>query len=507
VRLASGARSPSRLLALAIAAALVPIPTPRAICAVADSSRLSFQPYVIKALDGAELPAELGRLTVPELHANPTGRTITVAFVRLRSTAVTPGPPIVFLPGGPGFPGTLLARTPAYLRFFERLRTQSDVLVLDQRGSGFSVPTLQCATKGSLARDAFESEPKIALALGGMVRPCLRLVRGDGIAPEAYNTVEAAEDLETLRGALGAERLRLIGVSYGTEVALEAIRRHEDRIDRAVLAGTRGPDMVLSLPSTSDIQLKRLSGLIAADASWGRELPDFEGLVRRTLETLARRPASIEIVDVKTRGKTRVLAGPIAVQAFLASDLNDWTRTPFLPAIFATLSRGDSTLFARRIEDLANSTAAGISIMQVATDCASGGSPERRSRAGREAGVTVLGNARNLLMNPAFCDLVGVKELPAAFRERIYGRTPVLFLSGSLDAITPPFQAEEVRWGFPNGIHIIVENGLHETLAFQEPQDAAADYLAGQELRGRRVLVRAMRFASIAEAKAFGQSR
>lgn len=461
---------------------------------------LTFTPYMVKAIDGVERPAELGRLYVPELHAKPAGRKIAMVFIRFRSLSPSPGPPIVFLPGGPGYPGTLLARTPPYLELFAKLRDRSDVIVIDQRGSGISDPTLQCAVRGSLAPDAFETELKIASALGGMVRPCVRLMRNDGIAVEAYNTAESAEDLEDLRRALGVERLRLIGVSYGTELALEMIRKHGDRVDAAALVGTRGPDMTWRLPSTADFQLKRVSALVARDSRWSSNLPDLEGAVRRLLDRLAWRPASVPITDQKTGRKVRVQIGAAGIQAILGSDLSDWARVSFLPAMFVSMANGDSTLFFRRVEDLVNTTAGGISVMQVGTDCASGASPERRSRVAREAKTSLLGNIKNMLVNPVFCDLVGAGDLGPAFREPIASPVRTLFLTGALDGITPPFQAEEVRWGFPNGNHVVVENGWHELLPFSEPQQAVVDFFAGQDLRGRAISVPAPRFVTVAEA-------
>ncbi len=471
--------------------------------ATPDSTRprLTFKPHTIQVLDGTTRPAEIGRLTVPELHAHPEGRSIAIAFLRLRSPSTAPGPPVVFLPGGPGYPGTLLARAPAYTRLFEKLREQSDVYVLDQRGAGLSEPTLQCAARGSLPPDAFESEPKTVAALAGLVRPCVRLVRGDRITVEAFNTVESVEDLEDLRRAIGAERLRLVAASYGTELALEMIRRHGDRVDAAVLAGTRGPDMTWRLPSTADIHLRRFSALVAADPRWTRELPDFESAVREVIERLSAGPAPVWITDAKTRRKTQVRVGAVGVQAILGSDLSDWTRAPLLPAMFASLARGDSTLFARRVEDLVNTTAAGISVMQIATDCASGASPERRSRVAREARSALLGNVKNMLGNPAFCDLVGSGELGPEFRQPITAGTRTLFLTGAMDGITPPFQAEEVRWGFPNGVHLVVENGSHETLPFADVQQAVIDFFAKKDVRGRRIVLPAPNFMSVEEAE------
>ena len=48
------------------------------------------------------------------------------------------------------------------------------------------------------------------------------------------------------------------------------------------------------------------------------------------------------------------------------------------------------------------------------------------------------------------------------FRSPVETDVPTLFLSGTLDSNTPPFQAEEVRKRFANSWHIVIENAGHE---------------------------------------------
>ena len=462
---------------------------------------LEIKPFELPTLDGKRHPAELGRLQVPEDRARPDGPKITLTFVRLPTKATAPGPPIVFLAGGPGVPGTLVGRRPAYYELFERLSELGDVILLDQRGTGLSEPTLQCVAKGSLPANTFESEAKVAIALGGVVRPCVKLVRGDGHSPEAYNTNASADDLDDLRAALGADKLRLLGVSYGTELALAAVRRHGDRIERIVLAGTRGPDHVWKLPSTLESQLERVSQLTAADSLYGALLPDLVGTVRRILDTLAWRPASLEVTDAKTGKKVRLRVGPVGLQAVLQNDICDALAVTQVPALIATLASGDSLLFARRIENLYNGLGAGISVMALATDCASGGTPERISRVAEERKRAVLGGVRNLLVNEAFCELVGSPDLGPTARAPISSDTPALFITGEYDGVSPPTQAEEVSRGFPNGIHVIIENGWNETLPAPSVQNLVVDFFKGIDVHTRRIRLVPMRFLTVEEAK------
>ena len=75
----------------------------------------------VRSYDGRTMPAEFVSITVPERRAQP-GRTVTVAALRLSTTADDPGRPVVFLMGGPGIPGSVMARVPPYFTLFQRLR-------------------------------------------------------------------------------------------------------------------------------------------------------------------------------------------------------------------------------------------------------------------------------------------------------------------------------------------------------------------------------------------------
>jgi len=490
---------PALLALAALGATASGLPTP---VVASPPPPLVAEPFVLLTVDGGRHAASLERLRVPEDRGREGSPPIMVSFVRLSCTTANPGPPIVFLSGEADVPSTLLGRVPAYYALFERLRELGDVILLDRRGTGLSEPTLQCAAKRSLPLDAFESEAKAAAALGEMARACVRMVRRDGHAPEAYHSDASADDLEDLRVALGADRLRLLAMGDGTETALAAVRRHGDRIERVVLAGTRGPDHVWTLPRALDLQLKGLSRLVAQDSTYANELPDLEGAVRRILDTLAWRTASVEVTDLKSKKEVRLRVGPFGLQAAITSDLSDGFAARALPAMVATLARGDSLLFARRMERLYNDAGFGVSVAGIATDCASGGSPERIARATEEGKAALLGAASTLLLSPAFCDLVGSPDLGAAARAPIRSETPALFITGEYDGVTPPAQAEEVRMGFPNGVALVAANGWHEMLSEPEVGDVVAEFFRGADVHGRRIALAPARFLSVEEAKA-----
>lgn len=463
---------------------------------------VSFQPYTLRTFDGREHAAELGKVWVPENRRKPSGRLIQLAFVRLKSTAATPGPPIVFLAGGPGVPGIVMGQVPVYFRLFDRLRQVSDMILLDQRGTGMSWPNLQCKANAALPPDVFENEANAINGLIRSVRACAEHWQSEGVDLAAYNTNENADDLDALRTALGAERLSLLGMSYGTELALVALRRHGEHIERVVLAGTKGPDDAFSLPSTLDLQLRKLSRLAANDPTIGKEVQDLYSLTKQVLEQLERDPVTLTAMDQQGKRKQELRFGRAGLEAVVQRMLGDGRSFPRLPALILTTSRGDYSLLTPIAEHLQNDLNSGISSMTVAMMCSAGWFPEARARAEREAGKALLGNVANLQLRPEVCTLAGNPDLGPEFRSPIWSTVPTLFLSGELDSNTPPFQAEKVRRGLPASTHLIIDFAGHETLPSERVQDVVVDFFKGQDVSSRKISFEPPRFLSIEEAKA-----
>lgn len=118
----------------------------------------------------------------------------------------------------------------------------ADVVLLDQRGTGLSRPALICGKTWEHARDEplDDSEARAAIRQAGLA--CAEQMGRLGVRLAAYNPREIADDVDALRQALGAKKVSLVATSFGTRLALEVLRRHGARVDRAVLLGVVGPD-------------------------------------------------------------------------------------------------------------------------------------------------------------------------------------------------------------------------------------------------------------------------
>ena len=462
----------------------------------ARAGELTLTSDTVRVFDGRSVAAEAGRLWVPETRGRADDRLIHLAFVRLPSTAARPGDPVVFLMGGPGIPGSVMARVPVYFDLFQKLRTIGDVILLDQRGTGLTEPLLTCAPPaGGLPTDFFTSHAAMLREYVRRLDACAQEWRTKGVDVAAYNSAASADDVDDLRRALGADRINLLGFSYGTELALAVVRRHADHVARVVLAGTEGPDEVLDLPSTFDRAFRTVALLAAEDSV----APDLLGDFGRAIDRLARTPAKLTVTDRPSQRPTTVSVGPdgfrAVVELLLASDR--------MPALVTSVGRGEDTILTRVTEWAYNALGGETTLMARAVTCASGASGPRRAHARAEAEWTLFRDpVSNLALDPAYCAVLGSVQLGDDFRRPIWSAVPALFITGELDANTPPFNAATVSFGFPNSAHLVVRYGGHETLPIPAVQDVVRDFFAGQDVRGRMLAAGRPRYLTVAEAKA-----
>jgi pimeloyl-ACP methyl ester carboxylesterase len=272
-----------------------------------------------------------------------------------------------------------------------------------------------------------------------------------------------------------------------------------------VLANTDGTDNLIALPSVWDLLIKKLSYLASLDANINKTVPDMEALYRRVLAQLERNPVSLTVTDARTKRAVQLRVGKISLQWLMRLAMNDARTYAGLPALLHTIEQGDHTILARRVESLYNDFG-GRSPMANAIDCAAGWSDERFAQAQKEARGALFSNV-NLQWASDICRSTTTRKNAPALQPRVWSTVPTLFVSGTLDTNTPPFQAEEVRWGLPNSAHLIVENGGHETLPSGEVQAVVVDFFKGQDVRGRVVAFERPRFLSVEEAKTQASTR
>lgn len=457
---------------------------------------LKIKPYTFENEKGEKVESEFGTLLVPENRSNPESNLIELAFVRFKSTSKNPGPPIVYLAGGPGGSGIFTAKGTRF-PLFMALREIADVIAFDQRGTGFSKPNLGCYERFAMSLDVAPSREAALKALRDNASGCVSYWRDiQRVDLTGYNTNESADDLEDLRKAIGARQISLWSISYGTHLSFATMRRHPKSIHRAILAGIEGPDHTHKLPGNIQKHLEDLAALIKADPEIGKEIPDFLGLMKSVFDRLDAQPETVEIVDTRTKVKVKVIVNKFVMQYIVANNIGTTVTTRF-PALFYRASKGD---FTNPAQVWLNQSRSEIgSAMSYMMDCASGETAARRSLIDKEARIALLEDFANFPF-PDVCQEWKAPDLGDTFRSPLRSDVPVLFISGTLDARTPVSNAEEYLTGFTNGTHMIIEGAVHsDPLFLSSPKikDGMMEFLRGQPLKETKISIGPLKFAPL----------
>lgn len=439
-----------------------------------------------------KIAAEEGRLRVPVRYGDADSDTIEVHFVRFRSTNPDPGPPIVYLAGGPGGSGTLASAGDRF-DVFQALRAMGDVIALDQRGVYLTQPYLVCPDSWDHPLDQPTTVASLREASEPFRDACFAHW-SDSVDVRAFNTRESAGDLDALRKALGAEKLVLWGISYGTHLALAYIRQFPDHVAAAMLAGTEGPDHTYKLPDNIDQVLLRVDSAMQADPRIHAIAPNFLDELRTLLARLDTAPERLSFVDRETKDSVHVIIGAHDLRRGVYSELGEREDIVRFPARIIPIVRGDLS----EIAPLVARSRLGIRelAMTTAMDCASGAAPARLALIDSQAVTALLRDAANIDIRSK-CARWPAADLGDGFREPVRSDATVLFISGTLDIKTPPSNAEEVRQGFPNSHHLVIDGASHDDDLFLSSPlilETMLAFLRGESGLRERIVLKPLRF-------------
>lgn len=456
--------------------------------------RLSIEPYTFENSKKETVEAELGKLGVPENRNDLKSRMIEIAFVRFKSTSPNPGPPIVYLAGGPGGSGIGAARGSRF-PLFMKMREFGDVIALDQRGTGMSVPNLSCEGTVELPLDKPMTRKSLIDVISTKASECAVEWRTKGADLAGYNTLQNAHDIEDLRKALGAEKLRLWGISYGTHLGLTAIREFPGSFGPSVLAGIESMDDTLKLPKITSELIEELSLRVSKDEKFSKAVPDLKALIAEVLQKLEKEPVTVEVKGDEDGKVHKVTFGRFDVEFLLAQATGESEALSLFPALFLGMSKGNFDFLGQHVYRLRRR---GLpSMMSIAMDCASGATEARLRMIETQSKGAVLGGVINEPY-PAICSSVGIPDLGDDFRKPVVSDVPVLFISGTLDGRTPVSNAEAVIPGFRNSSHLIIDGAGHsDDLFLSSPkiEETMSSFFAGKDLPREMKIETAVPFA------------
>ncbi|MET0395257.1 MAG: alpha/beta fold hydrolase [Longimicrobiaceae bacterium] len=457
-------------------------------------------------LPDVEAPARCGTLEVPENRANPGGRRIGLRVAVIPAESAAPAPdPVFVIAGGPGQPAATLAAQ--LLPPLAGVRRDRDVVLVDQRGTGGS-NALTCGG-GSWTQSARDTASGAEQA-----RACRAALEGRADL-RMYGTPAAVADLDAVRAALGYERVNLVGISYGSRVAQEYLRRHPERTRSVVMRAVAPVGFNIPLDGSLAAQeaLDRVVADCAADAACAAAYPRLAAELDSVFARADRAPAPVLLRepatgDTATLALSRGLLGQTLYTLLLGSS----TRQSIPMLVHGAATRGPEALspvLSQVIPAVYGPIPRG---MYMSVVCSEDAPRITAHDAAREHRAFM----RETEAIQASCAEWPRAALPADFHEPFRSDVPVLLVSGGADPATPPAMAERARSYLRNALHVVVPAASHGPMLPGCAQEMVARFVAAgshagldaacaAEVRWKPFAVPAVPAASAAAAPAPGR--
>jgi pimeloyl-ACP methyl ester carboxylesterase len=388
--------------------------------------------------------------------------------------AGTPRGAMFLVAGGPGQGSahTFDLGTRANADLFRLIFPGYTLVAYDDRGTGGS---------GLLDCPALQAAPPWSPAGGALAGACATAL---GASRDFYGTGDHAEDLDAVRTALGLDRIGILGVSYGTKLALAYALAHPEHVDRLVLDSVVPPER--SSPYSGET-LQAMPATLAAycaDGACRAATPNFAGDVVALANALATKPIAGTVINPRGRARPQRMGALRFLGLVVDADINPGLAAVLPAAVHA--ARGGDPRPLLRVATLSNASSGPVvdlsAALYAATVCRDGGfpwTPETPSSARPallRAAIAALppgslgpfGRWAADLGNASFCVgwpspaggvPIGAGPLPDV---------PVLVLSGGLDLRTPTAGGRSVAARFPQG-HLVVVPGVGHSVLTADP--------------------------------------
>jgi pimeloyl-ACP methyl ester carboxylesterase len=389
-----------------------------------------------------------GFLAVPQDPSNPHGASLRLAVAIFKTPNPNPAPdPVIFLQGGPG--GRVLQDfAPLVMSHQLDLASQfgnHDLIFIDQRGTGYSTPSLQCPQyiKVLYMTDENLTPGEAVTQQDNALAQCHDQLVKSGINLSDYTTYNDAADIHDLIDALGYKQVDLYGVSYGTRLALEVMRSFPQRVRSVVLDSTVPAQLSLITSIPSD--LARVYSVLfhgcASDASCNARYPNLESVFYADVANLNAHPVTFQTQDSET-GKTYTViftGNTFADMLFSASYATN--IIPALPEMIYQVHQGNDKIPALLYGPLFLDDSVSWG-MYFSVECAEDlafSSPQAVATAGQAYPQQIRSYELTGLEGEfPVCHAWNVPAVARSESQPVTSAIPTMVLEGEYDPITPP---------------------------------------------------------------------
>ena len=427
---------------------------------------------------------ECGALVVAMDREHPDRKQLRLAVAILRPMQRAFEPPLVLLHGGPAGPGGLRADTMALaVRWSTALNR--DLVVYDQRGAGFSEPTLcpDAAAQALRVRTLPTAQGR-ERGWNDAADRCVAELKRDGLDPHFFNSRVNAADLIDLRKVLGYDSWDVFGVSYGARLAQEAMKRDPKAVHSAILASPLIPGVAKAEdPLSIQRAMEHIFAACAEQPACRSAFPAPEQDLNALYWELNAKPVDV-LVDGGDSPTTVVLDGDRLVW-YLVSQYTV-AQISRLPLLLHELRRGDRARAARLLVGSGQGPGVPNNMLGNLVTCYDTAGSDY-DVALEKAKSALKGPFRQLMNDSDMCRHLLDRFADAADHEFVRSDIPTLILTNQFDDRTPtehgkrilPSLGHAYLYELPGLGHAATPAGCFDILALTFLKDPARSPDAG----------------------------
>ncbi len=323
---------------------------------LADGSRLQWQACEFE-LDWPRV-AHCGRMRVTADSGREHSMPVVVLKQRrwLRPWQSDSGP-LLYIHGGPGSAGGLneVAVMDYWFAELDALALSGDLVLYDQRGTGLSLPSIQCAALREYFTQTLNTPltaEQAANDIYALEQACAQRLRSQ-LDFADYNTRTAATDALRLMQLLGGDDWNVYAVSYGSRVALELMRTPDLPLRSVILDSVYPGDKNGFLESYAALSnsVLQLDSDCDADSYCTQQYGDFLQNIKQLMLRLGEQPLSMQAENWASQQSVAVVLDQLNFIQLLITALSDWQSMTLLPSAVAAANRGEVNDALQRLMD------------------------------------------------------------------------------------------------------------------------------------------------------------
>ena len=440
-----------------------------------------YQPLFRQTECPFETPSEVditcGHLIVPERREPEPAGEVELAVAILKSFADEPQPdPVIFLDGGPG--GYTLDLISGQRDFYSAILASRDLIYFDQRGLGYSRPSLDCSEVAAAVNASLDQnlpfEEQTAQDTEALTS-CRERLLASGVDITAYTSWDSAADVNDLRRALELEQVNLLGVSYGTLLAQTILDRYagEEWIRSVILDSVLSAqaDIYGEWAANFERSLQVLSANCTADERCSNRFQDLEASIYSLTQELNAEPVRVKIdhpfngerVDIVVNGDRFLI---VVFQMLYSRD-----QIPRIPDLVYNLEIGRPLVLTDWLQYQVILPEYISEGMMTSVTCgeqtfATSSQVVEAAAVGMDPTIARL-NQAEFLQYEQLCQEWGMSRANSVGNQDLNVDIPTLILAGEYDPITPPAWGRQLIgsfsqatfFEFPGTSHYVLDSG------------------------------------------------